>query len=246
MADDSDSELSSLSSLSPAPVEDESEVELKPARNGILKFFHKIDPKQAMKTKKETSPPPRKREPSPPHEYVFADNPDIAVSVKSILSRQFLSYDAKLRGSHRPTSAHTLWQFLVFFRKRFDSVLPKSLPHFGPIELEQDIVQNPPGERVELFLCAVLGLLLNRKQDVKYVVALPPPTWPHHLGATCSSHGNHRVGHYERALNDFAINGKEFKEQWPRKWEQKSPLAGDATFHSLTPDQRVRNLSPDE
>lgn len=44
---------------------------------GILKFFSKV-PKEDM-TPKEPSPPPRKREPSPPHEYVFADNPDIAV-----------------------------------------------------------------------------------------------------------------------------------------------------------------------
>lgn len=53
------------------------------------------------------------------------------------------------------------------FRKRFDSVMPRSLPHFGPLELEQDILQDPPAERVEQFLCVVLGLLLNRKQDIK-------------------------------------------------------------------------------
>lgn len=55
------------------------------------------------------------------------------------------------------------------FRSRFDPVLPKSLPNFGPQELERDITDSTPGDRVELFLCAVLGLLLNRKQDVKYV-----------------------------------------------------------------------------
>lgn len=53
------------------------------------------------------------------------------------------------------------------FRKRFDSVMPKSLPHFGPLELELDLQQDPPAERTEHFLCAVLGLLLNRKQDIK-------------------------------------------------------------------------------
>jgi hypothetical protein len=37
---------------------------------GIAKYF-----------KKESETPPPKREPSPPHEYVFADNPDIPVSV---------------------------------------------------------------------------------------------------------------------------------------------------------------------
>lgn len=55
------------------------------------------------------------------------------------------------------------------FRKRFDGCFPRSLPHFGPIEFERDIQQDPPAERVEQFLCVVLGLLLNRKQDIKSV-----------------------------------------------------------------------------
>lgn len=86
MADDS-SDLSSISSLSPAPSGDESEIELKP-QNGILKFFHRVSKDEVAEArKKEMSPPPRKREPSPPHEYVFADNPDIAVSREPDLSR---------------------------------------------------------------------------------------------------------------------------------------------------------------
>lgn len=51
--------------------------------------------------------------------------------------------------------------------------MPRSLAHFGPVELEQDIQQDPPAERVEHFLCVVLGLLLNRKQDIKYVGPVP-------------------------------------------------------------------------
>lgn len=54
------------------------------------------------------------------------------------------------------------------FRARFSETLPKSLADFGPQELERDVVETVPGERVEHFLCALLGLLLNRKQDVKY------------------------------------------------------------------------------
>lgn len=85
-ADDS-SDLSSLSSLSPVPSDDELGVAdgkkpakskgkaSKPAKDGILKFFPKI----SEQAPKEPSPPPRKRSPSPPHEYVLADNPDIAV-----------------------------------------------------------------------------------------------------------------------------------------------------------------------
>jgi hypothetical protein len=53
------------------------------------------------------------------------------------------------------------------FRSRFTESFPKSLANFGPQELETDIVDSPPGERVEHLLCALLGLLLNRKQDVK-------------------------------------------------------------------------------
>lgn len=82
MADDDSSSLSSISSvssLSPAPSDDESEVQLKP-QNGILKFFHKLPRGQTpAPKKKEMSPPAPKRPPSPPHEYVLADNPDIAV-----------------------------------------------------------------------------------------------------------------------------------------------------------------------
>lgn len=54
------------------------------------------------------------------------------------------------------------------FRSRFNDSLPKSLANFGPQELERDVTESIPGERVEHFLCAILGLLLNRKQDVKY------------------------------------------------------------------------------
>jgi hypothetical protein len=55
------------------------------------------------------------------------------------------------------------------FRSRFAEAFPRSLAHFGPQELERDVVDIVPGEHVEHFLCALLGLLLNRKQDVKYV-----------------------------------------------------------------------------
>ena len=77
MADDDSSDLSSISSLSAPPSEDESDVQLK-KEHGILKFFHKVDQNPALQPK-EASPPRPKREPSPPHEYVLADNPDIAV-----------------------------------------------------------------------------------------------------------------------------------------------------------------------
>ncbi|RKU43546.1 hypothetical protein DL546_001283 [Coniochaeta pulveracea] len=138
MADDDSSDLSSLSSLSPPPSDDESDVQLE-EKQGILKFFHKVDNSKEVPKEKteESSPPPRKRSPSPPHEYVLADNPDIA--------------------------------FIVMFRARFADCFAKTLATFGPQELESDVVDTVPGERVEHFLCALLRLLLNRKQDVKYV-----------------------------------------------------------------------------
>jgi len=180
-ADDESSDLSSLSSLSPAPSDDElevpSDVDSKKAKKGggILNYFSKASDLPP----KEPSPPPRKRSPSPPHEYVLADNPDIA--------------------------------FIVMFRSRFGDAFPKSLANFGPQDLERDVVQTIPGDRVENFLCAVLGLLLNRKQDVK-------------------------PGHYGRALEDAIAS---HKNQWPSKWEGKNPLSGGKSFNTMDPTERL-------
>lgn len=73
MSSDESSELSSV------PSEDETDLQLT-KKDGILKFFSKAPP-SSTKPKVEASPPRPKREPSPPHEYVLADNPDIAVSL---------------------------------------------------------------------------------------------------------------------------------------------------------------------
>jgi hypothetical protein len=83
MADDDSSELSSISSLSEPPSDDESDIQLE-ERNGILKFFHKVDQNPALEPK-EKAPPRPKREPSPPHDYVLADNPDIAVRIYALI-----------------------------------------------------------------------------------------------------------------------------------------------------------------
>lgn len=83
-AGDDSSDLSSLSSLSAPPSEDEIEVSTKKStKEGILGYF----PKLSELPPKEPSPPPRKRSPSPPHEYVLADNPDIAVRMLLALHR---------------------------------------------------------------------------------------------------------------------------------------------------------------
>ncbi|ESZ95005.1 hypothetical protein SBOR_4625 [Sclerotinia borealis F-4128] len=173
MASDDSSDLSSV------PSEDESLQLTK--KDGILKFFSKA-PKPTAARKVEASPPRPKREPSPLHEYVLADNTDIA--------------------------------FIVMFRARFTEAFPKSLPNFGPQELEQAIVDTAPGDHAEQFLCALLGLLLNRKQDVK-------------------------AGHYSRALEEAV---QTHKLQWAKDWESKNPLSGGATFTSMSPTERLTLL----
>ncbi|KAL1896173.1 hypothetical protein Sste5346_004916 [Sporothrix stenoceras] len=217
-SDDELSDLSSLSSLSPAPTDDESDLQLRPEK-GILKFFHKVPkPKTTIKltnkgkaaataassttkkgskkkaaagkkadTKQEDSDDSdakaekRHREPSPPHEYVLADNPDIA--------------------------------FIVLFRNRFAEAFSKNMVNFGPQELERDIVDSVPSERVEYFLCALLKLLLNRQQDVK-------------------------PGHYHRALDEAV---QSHKSQWVSAWTE-NPLADGKTFQTMMPTERLTLL----
>lgn len=54
------------------------------------------------------------------------------------------------------------------FRSRFTDVFPKSLPHYGPQDIEKGVVEPTPGDQVERLLCALLSLVLNRKKDVEY------------------------------------------------------------------------------
>lgn len=53
------------------------------------------------------------------------------------------------------------------FRSRFSDAFPKSLPHYGPQDIEYGVAEPEPGEQVERLLCALLGLVLNRKKDVE-------------------------------------------------------------------------------
>ncbi|KAJ5241316.1 uncharacterized protein N7469_002907 [Penicillium citrinum] len=164
----SDSDSSSLSSA--PPTDDETAMEVDEP-TGIAKYF-----------KKESSTPPPKREPSPPHEYVIADNPGIA--------------------------------FIVMFRARFDEAFPKALPHYGPQDIERGAVDSPPGEYIERLLCALLGLVLNRKKDVER-------------------------NHYTRPLEE-AI--QTHQSQWPKLWAGKSPLSGGRTFATMLPEERIELL----
>ncbi|KGO66033.1 hypothetical protein PITC_052330 [Penicillium italicum] len=164
----SDSELSSLSSA--PPTDDEATMAIEHP-NGIAKYF-----------KKESETPPPKREPSPPHEYVVADNPDIA--------------------------------FIVAFRARFHEVFPKGVPHYGPQDIEKGIEESPPGEYIERLLCALLGLVLNRKKEVER---------------------NHFTRPLEEAIHTH-------QSQWPKEWEGKNPLHGGGSFATMPPVERLRLL----
>ncbi|KAJ5649563.1 uncharacterized protein N7484_003286 [Penicillium longicatenatum] len=164
----SDSE-SSLSSA--PPTDDEAAMAIDERPVGIAKYF-----------KKESETPPPKREPSPPHEYVLADNPNIA--------------------------------FIVMFRARFHDAFPRSLPHFGPQDIERGVEEPIPGEYIERLLCALLGLVLNRKKDVER-------------------------NHYTRPLEE-AIHTHQL--QWPKAWEGRNPLHGSRSFTTMTPEERLELL----
>ena len=53
------------------------------------------------------------------------------------------------------------------FRSRFSNAFPKSLPHYGPQDIEKGVADALPDEHVERLLCALIGLVLNRKKDVE-------------------------------------------------------------------------------
>lgn len=59
--------------------------------------------------------------------------------------------------------------FLVMFRSRFSDAFPKSLPHYGPQDIERGVQGEFLDEQAERLLCALLGLVLNRKKDVELV-----------------------------------------------------------------------------
>lgn len=58
-------------------------------------------------------------------------------------------------------------QFLCMFRSRFSEAFPKSLSHYGPQDIERGVEDPTPGDQVERLLCALLGLVLNRKKDIE-------------------------------------------------------------------------------
>lgn len=55
------------------------------------------------------------------------------------------------------------------FRSRFNEAFPRNAPHVGPQDIELGVAEGTPSPDVEGLLCALLGLVLNRKKPVESV-----------------------------------------------------------------------------
>lgn len=64
------------------------------------------------------------------------------------------------------------------FRSRFSEAFPRNAPHVGPQDVELGVAEGTPSPDIEGLLCALLGLLLNRKKPVELVRPLPPSRIP--------------------------------------------------------------------
>ena len=53
------------------------------------------------------------------------------------------------------------------FRSRFSAAFPPKLPHYGPQDIERGVVDPLPTHQAENLLCALLGIVLNRKKPVE-------------------------------------------------------------------------------
>ncbi|KAJ4348939.1 hypothetical protein N0V95_005024 [Ascochyta clinopodiicola] len=115
---------------------------------------------------------------------------------------------------------------LTFFTKRSPSPPPRKRPASPPHEyvpednpdiadVELGVAEGTPSPDVEGLLCALLGLVLNRKKPVE-------------------------KGHYGRALEE-AIQTQ--KSQWPTKWNHINPLSGSRSFNTMTPTERADQIT---
>lgn len=55
------------------------------------------------------------------------------------------------------------------FRSRFADAFPPKCSHVGPQDLERGVADEYPSPQIESLLCALLGLVLNRKKPVELV-----------------------------------------------------------------------------
>lgn len=113
----------------------------------------------------------RKREESPPHEEVLADNPDIAVSLWRVHRvTNALSFGSRILAEITLLTYFAIPQFIVMFRSRFSEVFPPKLVNLGPQDIERGVVDSVPSPQVEGLLCALLALVLNRKKPIESVI----------------------------------------------------------------------------
>ncbi|KAJ5619004.1 hypothetical protein N7510_002988 [Penicillium lagena] len=128
---------------------------------------------------------------------------------------------------------HPSIAFIVMFRARFHDVFPRHVPHYGPQDIERGVEESPPGDYIERLLCALLGLVLNRKKDVEYGRhPSTPPMWGEFIGF-------YRRNHYTRPLEEAV---QTHAAQWPKEWQGKNPLHGGRTFATLSPEERLQLL----
>jgi hypothetical protein len=55
------------------------------------------------------------------------------------------------------------------FRSRFTEAFPPKCPHLGPQDVERGVSDPLPSPQIESLLCALLGLVVNRKKPVESV-----------------------------------------------------------------------------
>ncbi|KAF2404717.1 hypothetical protein EJ06DRAFT_487694 [Trichodelitschia bisporula] len=104
--------------------------------------------------------------------------------------------------------------FIVMFRSRFSEVFSTKLIQFGPQDIERGVAGQLPSPQVEALLCALLGLVLNRKKPVER-------------------------GHYGRALEEaISVN----KSQWPRAWGSANPINSNRSFNTMSAMERLTLL----
>ncbi|KAF2012482.1 hypothetical protein BU24DRAFT_374029 [Aaosphaeria arxii CBS 175.79] len=101
--------------------------------------------------------------------------------------------------------------FLVMFRSRFTDAFPPKSPNVGPQDIERGVASELPSPQIESLLCAILGLVLNRKKPVER-------------------------GHYGRALEE-AIQTQ--RSQWPREWGGVNPISGGRSFNTMSATERI-------
>ncbi|PSK56504.1 hypothetical protein B9Z65_6128 [Elsinoe australis] len=104
--------------------------------------------------------------------------------------------------------------FLVMFRSRFSAAFPPKLSHYGPQDIERGVEGSIASPQVENLLCALLGLVLNRKKPVER-------------------------GHHGRALEEAMASQR---PQWPASWNGQNPLSGSRNFNTMSPSERLNLL----